>query len=146
MLWRRESCHCLFTVQAFGGLAWPHSATFLCSFLLAFSPQSDMCPHLMATFLKPQYQYHVFLYRECFLRDYDGGTGQYYSDLSMCAIYAIDALAGKGIAVRELSNVFSNQSHKLLYGTALESPNDTTLQALIPLGHRQIGHRKTSKA
>jgi hypothetical protein len=112
---------------------------------LAFSPQSHICRALMATFFKNQYQYHMCLYREYFLRDFNAGRGPYYSDLLMYAICAIGALASEEIALRELSDVFFNRAQQLLYGSALESPNLTTLQALILLGHREIGHRKMSK-
>ncbi len=112
---------------------------------LAFSPQSHICQTLMATFFKNQYQYHMCLYREYFLRDFDAGAGPYYSDLLMYAVCAIGALASDEIALRELSDVFCNRAQQLLYGSALESPNLTTLQALILLGHREIGHGKMSK-
>ena len=112
---------------------------------LAFSPQSDICRHLMATFFQNQYQYHMCLYREYFLRDFDAGFGPYYSDLLMYAICALGALASQEVALRELSDVFFNRAQELLYGSALESPNLTTLQALILLGHREIGHGRTSK-
>jgi len=112
---------------------------------LAFSPQSHICRTLMASFFKNQYQYHMCLYREYFLRDFDAGEGPYYSDLLMYAICAMGALASEEIALRELSDVFFNRAQQLLYGSALESPNLTTLQALILLGHREIGHGKMSK-
>ena len=112
---------------------------------LAFSPQSDISRHLMATFFQSQYQYHMCLYREYFLRDFDAGFGPYYSDLLMYAICAMGALASQEVAMRELSDVFFNRAQELLYDSALESPNLTTLQALILLGHREIGHGKTSK-
>jgi len=111
----------------------------------AFSPYSDICRHLMATFFQTQYPYHMCLYREYFLRDFDAGFGPYYSDLLMYAICAMGALASEEVALRELSDVFFNRAQELLYGSALESPNLTTLQALILLGHREIGHGKTSK-
>jgi hypothetical protein len=112
---------------------------------LAFSPQNHICRTLMATFFKNQYQYHMCLYREYFLRDFDAGAGPYYSDLLMYAICAMGALASEEIALRELSDVFFNRAQQLLYGSALESPNLTTLQALILLGHREIGQGKMSK-
>jgi hypothetical protein len=110
-----------------------------------FSPDSALCRNLMAAFFKSQYQYHMCLYREYFLRDYDAGAGPYYSDLLLYAICAMGALASEEIAPRELSDIFFNRAQQLLYGSALESPNLTTLQALILLGHREIGHGKTSK-
>ena len=85
-----------------------------------------MCRHLMATFFQTQYQYHMCLYREYFLRDYDSGAGPYYSELLLYAICAMGALASSEIALRELSDVFSNRAQELLFGSALESPNLTT--------------------
>ncbi|CAD6457324.1 f5d7a648-59f9-4d08-a484-757d29b08af3 [Sclerotinia trifoliorum] len=112
---------------------------------LSFSPRSDICKYLMRIFFRHQYQYHMCLYREYFLRDFDAGTGPYYSDLLMYAICSMGALASESTAQRELSDMFSNRAQELLYGFALESPNLTALQALILLGHREIGHGKTSK-
>lgn len=111
----------------------------------AFAPSSLLCRNLMAAFFNYQYQYHMCLYREYFLRDFDAGAGPYYSDLLLYAICALGALASEEIAPRELSDIFFNRAQQLLYGSALESPNLTTLQALILLGHREIGHGKTSK-
>jgi hypothetical protein len=51
----------------------------------------------------------------------------------------------KEIALQDLSDVFFGKAQELLYGSALDSPNLTTLQALILLGHREIGYGKTSK-
>ncbi|THV50244.1 hypothetical protein BGAL_0158g00030 [Botrytis galanthina] len=112
---------------------------------LAFSPRSDICKCLMRIFFQNQYQYHMCLYREYFLRDFDAGTGPYYSDLLMYAVCSMGALASESTTQRELSEIFSNRAQEILYGTALESPNLTTLQALLLLGHREIGHGKTSK-
>jgi hypothetical protein len=112
---------------------------------LTFAPSSDVCRLLMATFFQTQYQYHMCLYREYFLRDYDAGQGPYYSDLLMYAICSMGALACEEVAVQQLSSLFFNKAQELLYGSALESPNLTTLQALILLGHREIGYGKTSK-
>lgn len=111
----------------------------------AFSPQSDICRQLMAKFFQHQYQYFPCLYREWFLRDFDSGVGPYYSDLLMYAICALGALASEESTLRDLSGVFFNRAQELLYGGALESPNLTTLQALILLGHREIGIGKASK-
>lgn len=112
---------------------------------LTFAPSSDVCRQLMATFFQYQYQYHMCVYREYFLRDYDAGQGPYYSDLLMYAICAMGALACEDVALQQLSSLFFNKAQELLYGSALESPNLTTLQALILLGHREIGYGKTSK-
>jgi hypothetical protein len=63
----------------------------------------------------------------------------------MYAICSMGALSSGEIASREWSDMFFNLAQQLLYGSALEAPNLTTLQALILLGHREIGHGKTSK-
>ncbi|KAI9641647.1 hypothetical protein NHQ30_009501 [Ciborinia camelliae] len=42
---------------------------------LAFAPQRDICKYLMRIFFQNQYQYHLCLYREYFLRDFDVGAG-----------------------------------------------------------------------
>jgi hypothetical protein len=110
-----------------------------------FSPQSDICRQLMAKFFLHQYQYFMCLYREWFLRDFDAGAGPYYSDLLMYSICALGAVASEESALRDLSGIFFNRAQELLYGGALESPNLTTLQALILLGHREIGFGKASK-
>jgi hypothetical protein len=110
-----------------------------------FTPQSELARDLMAAFFRRQYPYHMCLYREYFLRDYHAGKGPYYSDLLMYAICSMGALSSGEIADREWSDMFFNLAQQLLYGSALESPNLTTLQALILLGHREIGHGKTSK-
>lgn len=111
----------------------------------AFSPSSDICRQLMAKFFQHQYQYFMCLYREWFLRDFDAGSGPYYSDLLMYVICALGALASEEVAMQDLSGVFLNRAQELLYGGALEFPNLTTLQALILLGHREIGFGKASK-
>jgi hypothetical protein len=110
----------------------------------AFSPRSEICRYFMANFFEHQYPYFMCLYREYFLRDFDAGGGPYYSDLLLYAICAVGALASEG-NLRELSDVFFNRAQELLYGSALECPNLTTLQALILMGHREIGFGKTSK-
>jgi hypothetical protein len=101
--------------------------------LLAFAPHSDICRRLMATFFQSQYQYHMCLYREYFLRDFDAGSGPYYSDLLMYAICAMGALASVDVTLRGLSDIFLHRAQELLYGSALESPNLTTLQAMARL-------------
>lgn len=109
------------------------------------TPQSPICQHLMSVFFQHQYYYHMCFYREYFLRDYKAGEGPYYSDLLMYAICALAALVSEDEMVRNLSDAFSNRAQELLYGSALESPNLTTLQALLLLGHRDIGRGKGSK-
>jgi hypothetical protein len=111
----------------------------------AFSPQSNVCRNLIATFFNKQYQYHMCLYREFFLRDYQIGKGPYYSDLLLYSICSMGALVSEDIGLRELSDVFFSRAEELLYSLALNSPNLTTVQALILMGHREIGYGKTSK-
>lgn len=108
-------------------------------------PQSEICLRLMATFFMKQYHYHMCVYREYFLRDFDAGGGPYYSDLLMYAICAIGALANEDTSLQALSDMFATRAQDLLYGSALDSPNLTTLQALLLLGHREIGRGKASK-
>lgn len=109
------------------------------------TPKSVMCKKLMGVFFDQQYYFHMCLYREYFLRDYKAGGGPYYSDLLMYAICAMGALASPDETVRDLSDVFSNRAQELLYGSALDSPDLTTLQALLLLGHRDIGRGKSSR-
>lgn len=109
------------------------------------TPRTPMCQKLMGVFFDQQYYFHMCLYREYFLRDYKAGSGPYYSDLLMYAICAMGALASSDETVRDLSDVFSNRAQELLYGSALDSPDLTTLQALLLLGHRDIGRGKSSR-
>lgn len=109
------------------------------------TPRTPMCQKLMGVFFDQQYYFHMCLYREYFLRDYKAGAGPYYSDLLMYAICAMGALASPDETVRDLSDVFSNRAQELLYGNALDSPDLTTLQALLLLGHRDIGRGKSSR-
>jgi hypothetical protein len=109
------------------------------------TPRSPMCQQLMGVFFDQQYYFHMCLYREYFLRDYREGQGPYYSDLLMYSICAMGALASDDVTVRNLSDIFSNRAQELLYGSALDSPDLTTLQALLLLGHRDIGMGKSSK-
>jgi len=109
------------------------------------TPRTPMCQKLMGVFFDQQYYFHMCLYREYFLRDYKAGSGPYYSDLLMYAICAMGALASPDETVRDLSDVFSNRAQELLYGNALDSPDLTTLQALLLLGHRDIGRGKSSR-
>lgn len=109
------------------------------------TPRTPMCQKLMGVFFDQQYYFHMCLYREYFLRDYKAGGGPYYSDLLMYAICAMGALASQDETVKDLSDVFSNRAQELLYGNALDSPDLTTLQALLLLGHRDIGRGKSSR-
>jgi hypothetical protein len=110
-----------------------------------FSPWSRLSRGLMRVFFDQQYQYHMSLYREFFLRDFDLGGGPYYSDLLMFAICAIGALASDDGASREISDSYFSQAQQILYGSALEFPDLTTVQALLLMGHREIGLGNMSK-
>ncbi|KAK2612454.1 hypothetical protein QQS21_001558 [Conoideocrella luteorostrata] len=107
-----------------------------------YAPHDQTSQTLMATFFKEQYQYNMVVYREYFLRDYDIGSGTYYSDLLLYAICSLAALLYDDFL--KLSDVFSGQAQALLYAT-LDKPDLTTLQALILLGHREIAVGQASK-
>lgn len=107
-----------------------------------YAPHDEMSQKLMATFFKEQYQYSMVVYREYFLRDYDVGSGKYYSDVLLYAICALGALQYDDTL--NVSEVFSGQAQALLYST-LDSPDLTTLQALVLLGYREIAVGRTSK-
>lgn len=107
-----------------------------------YAPHDEMSQKLMATFFKEQYQYSMVVYREYFLRDYDVGSGKYYSDVLLYAICALGALQYDDTL--NVSDVFCGQAQALLYGT-LDNPDLTTLQALVLLGYREIAVGKASK-
>lgn len=109
-----------------------------------YSPHDEMCQHLMAQYFQDQYPYHMCVYREFFLRDYDIGAGRYYSEVLLFAICAVGALASADPSILLVSEAFANQAEFLVY-TSLDSPDLTLLQALILLGFRAIGHGKASK-
>lgn len=106
------------------------------------APHDETSQKLMAIFFKEQYQYHMVVYREYFLRDYDVGSGKYYSDVLLYSICALAALQHDDML--SLSDVFSGQAQTLLY-SMLDSPELTTLQALVLLGYREIAVGKASK-
>ncbi|KAJ8124353.1 hypothetical protein O1611_g9287 [Lasiodiplodia mahajangana] len=108
---------------------------------IQFAAHDDVSQRLMAAFFKYQYQYSMCIYREFFLRDYDTGGGQHYSDLLLFAICATGALATNESL---LSDVFANQAQALLY-PSLNHPDVTVLQALILLGQLEIGRGRPSK-
>jgi hypothetical protein len=108
-----------------------------------FSPKSEICQYLMGEFFRKQYHYFMYLYREGFMIDYDAGEGPYYSDVLLYAICSMGALVSDDL--RELSDIFFSRAQEILYRFALESPNLTTLQALLLMGHREIGWGRTSK-
>ncbi|EHK40924.1 hypothetical protein TRIATDRAFT_31456, partial [Trichoderma atroviride IMI 206040] len=109
-------------------------------------PESDAglaaARKLMSTFFLEIYPYNMVVYREYFLRDYDVGSGKYYSDVLLYSICALSALQYDDML--SLSDVFSNQAQTLLYST-LDSPDLTTLQALVLLGYREIAVGRASK-
>lgn len=109
-----------------------------------FAPHDDVCQRLMARFFKLQYQYYMCVYREYFLRDYDRGTGPYYSDLLLYVICSLGALASSEPVDRGYSDIFANHAELLLYGS-LDKPDLTVLQALVLFGQREVGCCRPSK-
>lgn len=107
-----------------------------------YAPHDQTSQTLMAAFFTEQYQYNMVVYREYFLRDYDVGSGRYYSDLLLYSMCSLSALLYDDFF--KLSDVFSGQAQALLFAT-LDKPDLTTLQALILLGHREIAVGQTSK-
>lgn len=107
-----------------------------------YEPHHETSQKLMSTFFLEIYPYNMVVYREYFLRDYDVGSGKYYSDVLLYAICALGALQYDDML--NLSDVFSSQAQTLLYST-LDSPDLTTLQALILLGYREIAVGRASK-
>jgi hypothetical protein len=107
-----------------------------------YEPHHETSQKLMSTFFLEIYPYNMVVYREYFLRDYDVGSGKYYSDVLLYSICALSALQYDDML--SLSDVFSNQAQTLLYST-LDSPDLTTLQALILLGYREIAVGRASK-
>ncbi|EHK15707.1 uncharacterized protein TRIVIDRAFT_164741 [Trichoderma virens Gv29-8] len=97
---------------------------------------------MMSTFFQEVYPYNMVVYREYFLRDYDVGSGKYYSDVLLYAICALGALQYDDML--NLSDIFSGQAQNMLYPT-LDSPDLTTLQALVLLGYREIAVGRASK-
>lgn len=114
----------------------PRSNTF------QYAPHDEMSQKLMATFFKEQYQYSMVVYREYFFRDYDIGSGKYYSDVLLYAICALGALQYDDTL--NVSEVFAGQAQTLLYGS-LDNPDLTLLQALVLLGYREIAVGRNSK-
>lgn len=111
---------------------------------LHFSPHGETCQGLMSTFFREQYPYHMCVYREFFLRDYDTGAGRYYSDVLLFAICAIGALATGDASMSPVSEAFYSQAESMVYAS-LDKPDLTLLQALILLSYHAIGHGKASK-
>ncbi|KAF4883091.1 putative transporter [Colletotrichum fructicola] len=109
-----------------------------------YAPHDDVSQRLMASFFREQYPYNMYIYREYFLRDYDVGTGRYYSDFLLFAICAMGSLATGDPEDIQLFDVFSAQAQQLLY-SALDRPDLTSLQALLLLGQCEIGRGRASK-
>lgn len=110
-----------------------------------FHAKDETCRRLMATFFKHVYQYNMCIYREWFLRDYavEGG-GPYYSEPLMYSICAVGATVSEDKSLRQLSRLFASRAEKLVLDS-LELPDLTTLQALVLLGHLEIGQGHGSK-
>lgn len=107
-----------------------------------YAPHDETSQACMAAYFKYQYQFHMLIYREYFLRDYDVGSGRYYSDALLFAICSLGAMQLDDS--RSVSDIFAHQAQQLIYA-ALDSPELTTLQALALLGYREIGVGHTSK-
>jgi Fungal specific transcription factor domain len=109
------------------------------------TPQSLVSQQAMSAYFQHCYYYHMVLYREYFLRDYKAGNGPYYSDILFYAIASIGALISNNDEIRDLSDIFYTRAERLLYGGALDTPNITTIQALLLLGQRDVGRGKATK-
>ncbi|KAL6924706.1 hypothetical protein FSST1_001980 [Fusarium sambucinum] len=107
-----------------------------------YAPHDETSQTCMAAYFQYQYQFHMLIYREYFLRDYDVGSGRYYSDALLFAICSLGAMQLDDF--RSVSDIFAHQAQQLIYA-ALDSPELTTLQALALLGYREIGVGHTSK-
>lgn len=109
-----------------------------------YAPHDDTSQRLMSAFFRTQYQHHMCVYREFFLRDYDIGRGPYYSDLLLFSICAMGALATDNPKDRALSPVFAAQADALI-NPSLDSPDLTVLQALVLLGQLDVSHCRASR-
>ncbi|KAL3448810.1 fungal-specific transcription factor domain-containing protein [Aspergillus insuetus] len=109
------------------------------------SPDSPICQSAMSAFFQHAYYYHMVLYREYFLRDYKAGKGPYYSDLLFYAIATLGSLLSRDDEVRSMSDTFYECAENILHGGVLDSPDVTTVQALLLLGQRDVGCGKQSK-
>ncbi|KAK5990445.1 putative transcriptional regulatory protein [Cladobotryum mycophilum] len=107
-----------------------------------YAPHDETSQKLMATFFREQYPYNMVVYREYFLRDYDIGSGKYYSDVLLYSICSLASLQYDDLL--NLSDVFSSQAQTLLY-SSLDEPELTTLQALVLLGYREVAVGRASK-
>ncbi|KAL2829616.1 fungal-specific transcription factor domain-containing protein [Aspergillus pseudoustus] len=109
------------------------------------NPQNGVCQQAMSAFFQHAYYYHMVLYREYFLRDYKAGKGPYYSDLLFYAIAALGSHLSSDDRVQNLSDTFYDCAENILHSGVLDSPDVTTVQALLLLGQRDVGHGKTTK-
>ena len=107
-----------------------------------YAPHDETSQACMAAYFKEQYQFHMIVYREYFLRDYDIGSGRYYSEALLFAICSLGALQLDDS--RRTSDIFANQAQTLIYAT-LDNPDLTILQALCYLGYREVGVGHASK-
>ncbi|KAL3489796.1 hypothetical protein BJX62DRAFT_238774 [Aspergillus germanicus] len=105
---------------------------------IRLSPDNPICQHAMSAFFQHAYYYHMVLYREYFLRDYKAGKGPYYSDLLFYAIATLGSLLSRDDEVRSLSDTFYEFAENILHGGVLDSPDVTTVQALLLLGQRDV--------
>lgn len=110
----------------------------------SFQPRDETCRKLMADFFIHCYPFHMYVYREWFLRDYDAGEGPYYSDALMFAICAVGALISPEASHKHLSRRFARQAEAIVL-QSLDLPDMTILQALVMLGYLEIGQGKSSK-
>ncbi|KAL7818212.1 fungal-specific transcription factor domain-containing protein [Trichoderma aethiopicum] len=107
-----------------------------------YEPHHETSQKMMSRFFQEVYPYNMVVYREYFLRDYDVGSGKYYSDVLFYSICALGALQCDDML--NLSDVFAGQAQTLLY-SMLDSPDLTVLQALVLLGYREIAVGRASK-
>ncbi|KAL2841105.1 hypothetical protein BJX68DRAFT_271340 [Aspergillus pseudodeflectus] len=105
------------------------------------APDNPICQRAMSAFFQHAYYYHMVLYREYFLRDYKAGKGPYYSDLLFYTIATLGSLLSHEDEVRSLSDAFYEYAENILYGGVLDSPDVTTVQALLLLGQHDDGPR-----
>lgn len=108
--------------------------------------QGPICRYYMSAFFQlNMYYYHMAFYREYFLRGYKAGKGQYYSDLLLYAICSMGAMVSGGGTSQRMSGMFYDRAQCLLYGGILDSPDITTIQALLILGQRDVGCGRMTK-
>jgi hypothetical protein len=128
---------------ASGAVPSPRGATEAVAHI-RLSPDSPICQRAMSAFFQHAYHYHMVLYREYFLRDYKAGKGPYYSDLLYYAIATLGSLLSRDDEVRSLSDTFYECAENILHCGVLDSPDVTTVQALLLLGQRDVGRGKQS--